>query len=90
MISLLLLLGLVAANESFHSRLHADASAKHGVCAVCALAKGQVDAASSAAPRVAVAGSFSWVLPAFDSVRVQEADFSVASSRGPPASVSSL
>lgn len=90
MAGLLLLLALAAANQQFHARLHADDSVNHGLCAVCALAQGQVDS-----PPV-YAG---WTLTRPFQVRFttphvaplpQEVDLSVASSRGPPASVSLL
>ena len=90
MISLLLALGLVASNEQIHSQLHSDSSATHGTCSVCALAKGQLDAPTISPSFVVAALAFSWIVPALESVAPPATDFSVASSRGPPAVVSSL
>jgi hypothetical protein len=87
---LLLLLGVLVANEQFHARMHADASASHGSCAVCALAKGQLDAPGIFQSVTVSTLSPVWTVPALESAPLPAADFSVASSRGPPASVSSL
>ena len=89
MVSLVLLLGLLASNEGAHLKLHKAEGAHHDTCAVCAVAKGLVDAPASAVPFATVSPSFSWTVPALESDFVSAADFSVASSRGPP-SVSSL
>jgi hypothetical protein len=86
---LLLSLGLLASSESAHLKLHHN-STSHHTCAVCAVAKGLVDAPPASVTLFVRTLSFSWALPVFKSVLVAEADFSVASSRGPPLSISSL
>ena len=90
MVLLVLLLGLLASNEGAHGRLHKRGDTHHATCAVCAVAKGLVDAPLPEVPVATVTPSFSWTIPTFVTVFVPAADFSVASSRGPPASVSSL
>ena len=90
MVALLLLLGLVASNERIHSQLHTDSPATHGSCSVCALAKGQLDAPAIFLSFVVASPSLAWTVPLLRSAPPPAADFSVASSRGPPASISSL
>jgi len=87
---LLLVLGLVASNEWIHAQLHADSPATHGACSVCALAKGQLDAPAISESFGVVLQSLSWIVPSLESVAPPAPDFSVASSRGPPAPASSL
>jgi hypothetical protein len=87
---LLLLLGLLASNERIHSQLHTDSPATHGSCAICAVAKGQLDAPTITQSFAVALLSFSWTIPVLGSARLQTVDLSVASSRGPPASFSSL
>jgi hypothetical protein len=87
---LLLLLGVLASDEGAHFKLHHGKSSHHATCAVCAVAKGLVDAPSPSVTLTTHTLSFAWAIPFFDSVLVQKTDFSVASSRGPPASTSSL
>lgn len=90
MVGLLLLLGLAAANEQFHARLHANDSVKHGPCSVCALAQGQLDT-PAIFPGWALAGPtlVRFISPHVE-VRPLPVEFSVATSRGPPLSVSPL
>jgi len=90
MAGLLLLLGLLASNERIHARLHADSPVTHGSCSVCAIAKGQLDAPTISHSFVAAPLPFAWTLPSLESAPLPAADFSVASSRGPPASASFL
>ena len=90
MVLLVLFLGLLASNEGAHNKLHQRGTAHDATCAVCAVAKGLVDAPASAVQIASVSPSFAWTVPAFESVLLPTADFSVASSRGPPASFSSL
>lgn len=87
---LLLLLGVLAVEEQFHSQLHADEPASHATCAICALAGGQVDAPARFQSVVVPVLSPAWTVPALESAPLPAADFSVASSRGPPAFISSL
>jgi hypothetical protein len=87
---MLLSLGLLASNDSAHLKLHHESSSHHATCAVCAVAKGFLDAPSPSVTLTARTLSFCWALPVFNSVFVPEMDFSAASSRGPPASTSSL
>ena len=90
MAALLLLLGLLASNETFHSRLHDGPADSHGACAICALAKGQLDVPVISLSFGVASLSQSWTVPSLESAPLPAVDFSVASSRGPPASVSSL
>ncbi len=87
---LLLLLGVLAANDQIHARLHADSPASHGSCSVCALAKGQVDVPTVLRSISVLPVSLVWTIPVLESTAPQTIDFSVASSRGPPDSISSL
>jgi hypothetical protein len=87
---LLLLLGVLAAEEQIHSQLHADEPASHATCSICALAGGLVDAPASFQPVVVPVLSPAWTVPALESAPLPAADFSVASSRGPPVFISSL
>lgn len=87
---LLLLLGVLAVNDQIHARLHADSPASHGSCSVCALAKGQVDVSTVLRSISVLPVSLVWTIPVLESTAPQAIDFSVASSRGPPDSVSSL
>lgn len=87
---LLLLLGVLAASEQVHARLHAEETGAHATCSICALSKGQVDAPASFPPVVVSTLSPVWTVPALESALVSTVEFSVASSRGPPAFVSSL
>jgi len=88
--ALVFLLTLAAASERLHLQLNADDGHDHGPCAVCAIAKGQLDA-----PVVPVSAPFAslfvaWTLPFVQTVAPTAVDLSVAPARGPPASVSSL
>jgi hypothetical protein len=87
---LLLVLGLIASNEQIHARLHADSPVPHSSCSVCALAKGQLDAPVIAETFGVALQSLSWIIPSLESVTPSAPDFSVATSRGPPAHASSL
>ncbi len=90
MACLLLGLGLVASNERIHAQLHSDSPATHGACSVCALAKGQLDAPILSPTFIFVELRHSWTVSLFESVTPPTPEFSVASSRGPPALSSSL
>ena len=83
------LMTLTAASERLHLTLHADATHDQGHCVVCAIAKGHLDAPVVTVSETLVSMSVGWTLPSLQSVPLREVDFSVASSRGPPASVSS-
>jgi hypothetical protein len=87
---LLLLLGVLAAEEQIHSQLHADEPASHATCPICALAAGQVDASASFQPVVVPVLSPAWTIPTLEFAPLHAADFSVAWSRGPPVFISSL
>ena len=90
MAALMLLLGLLASNETFHSRLHDGPPGTHGTCSVCALAKGQLDAPAISHSFVVAWLPISWTVPSLESAPLPAADFSVASSRGPPVVIASL
>ena len=84
-------LALFASSVKLHLKLHEDSNAPHqSSCAVCTIAQGQVDSPPATASQLAVPLSVSWTLPGYQATFKKDADFSVASSRGPPASVSSL
>jgi len=87
---LLLLLGVLAASEQVHARLHAEETGAHATCSICALSKGLVDAPASFQPEVASILSPVWTVPALESAFVSTVEFSSASSRGPPGFISSL
>ena len=91
MAPLVLVLSLFASSERLHLKLHGDANVPHqSSCAVCTLAQGQLEFTPATVSQVVAALSISWTLPCFQTAPEADADFSVASSRGPPASVSSL
>ena len=90
MVLLLLLLGLLASNERIHSQLHTDSPATHGSCSVCAVAKGQLDAPTTFPSFACALQPLAWTVPLLESDRLLAVDLSVASSRGPPTSASSL
>lgn len=87
---LLLLLGVLAASEQVHARLHAEEPGAHATCSICALAGGQVDAPASFQSVAVLILSPAWTVPALTSAPLYAAEFSVASSRGPPVIISSL
>jgi len=90
MAALVFVLALFASSEKLHLKLH-DSSAPHqSSCAVCTIAQGQVDFSLATPSPIAVPLSVSWTLPGYQATFKKGADFSVASSRGPPASVSSV
>jgi hypothetical protein len=91
MAAFVFVLALFASNEKLHLKLHEDSNAPHqSSCAVCTIAQGQVDLAPAISSQFAVPLSVSWTLPGYQATFKEDADFSVASSRGPPAAVSSL
>ena len=91
MAALVLVLSLFASSEKLHLKLHEYSNVPHqSSCAVCTIAQGQLDFTPATASQVAAPLSVSWTLPGYQATFKQDADFSVASSRGPPGSVSSL
>jgi hypothetical protein len=85
LVALVVFLSLFAANESLHRELHATSSTHHdGTCAICRVAEGQMDVPVSAVPRIFVPVPVSWAVTHPENPPPQFADFSVASSRGPP------
>jgi hypothetical protein len=91
MAAFVLLLGLFASSEKLHLTLHQDSGAHHHLpCAVCSFAEGQLEIPAANVSEVVAAMSVSWTIPSLQIVLPLEIDFSVASSRGPPLSVSSL
>ena len=91
MATLVLVLSLFASSERLHLKLHEDSNAPHpSSCAVCTIAQGQLEFTPATASQVTAPLSVSWTLPSYQATFKKDADFSVASSRGPPASVSSL
>lgn len=91
MATLVLVLSLFASSERLHLKLHGDSNVPHqSSCAVCTIAQGQLEFTAATVAQTAAPLSVSWTLPCFQAAPEADADFSVASSRGPPASVSSL
>jgi hypothetical protein len=91
MSAIVLLLTVFAACEDLHRQLHQDSAAPHhGPCAVCSVAGGQVELPAVVPSVGRAAPSIAWTLPVVETRLPQAADFSVASSRGPPAPVSSV
>ena len=91
MAALVFVLSVFASSEKLHLALHEDSNAPHqSSCAVCTIAQGQVDFTAATSSQIAVSLSVSWTLPGYQATFKKDADFSVASSRGPPASISSL
>ena len=91
MAALVLVLSVFASSEKLHLTLHEDSNAPHpSSCAVCTIAQGQVDFTPATSSQIAALLSVSWTLPGYHAPFQKDADFSVASSRGPPAFVSSL
>jgi hypothetical protein len=86
---LLLLLTVGSAWRWLHHELHADADHAQTSCAVCALAQGQLDAPPVVVSEIFVSLSVAWTLPSVQAFVPAAIDLSVASSRGPPVSVSS-
>lgn len=90
MAALVLVLSVFAASEKLHLTTHQDtAPTGHGSCAVCSLNKGQVEVPVTVVSGVSTPLSGSWTLPLLVAAWPQPVDLSVASSRGPPVSVSS-
>jgi hypothetical protein len=90
MAAMLLVLTLLASHEKVHAALHQDAAESHPLaCAVCSVAQGQWDVPHSVVPEVVTTLSVTWTVACLEPLTLQGSDFSVASSRGPPASVSS-
>ena len=90
MAGLILLLALVASSERLHNRFHGSSTDGQSPCAICSVVRGHIDAPAPASPASAIALIVAWILPRFESARPQPVDYSVASSRGPPTSSSSL
>ena len=91
MAAAVLVLTVFASSEKLHLTLHENSGVPHdGPCAVCSVAQGHLEVPTPVVSAVFAALSVSWTLPSLKTAAPTEADFSVASSRGPPASVSSL
>ena len=88
MAGLVLLLALFASNGSLHKSLHDEAEGHAEECAVCSIAKGHLDVSLRAVSEVFAPLSVFWTIPRPQNAPPRSADFSVASSRGPPAFVS--
>jgi len=91
MVGVVLLLAVFSSSEGLHLKLHQDSTApQHGPCAICSVVQGHLELPVADASGVFASSSVSWTLPASLDIASPDADFSVASSRGPPVSVSSL
>jgi hypothetical protein len=90
MAGLILLLALVASSESLHHQFHGNSTDGQSPCAICSVVRGHMDAPASTLPQAAVSMFFAWTLPRVESAMPHPVDYSVASSRGPPASTASL
>jgi len=89
LVGLILLLTLASTCHWLHNQLHASADHDQTPCAVCTIAKGQLDAPVVAVSEVFASLSVAWTVPSFQTAPLCAIDVSVAPSRGPPASVSS-
>jgi hypothetical protein len=87
--TLVFLMSLATASDGLHLKLHGDASHNHGPCAVCTIAKGQLDAPLIHVSEVFASLSVAWTLPSVQTIVRAAIDLAVAPSRGPPATVSS-
>jgi len=90
MTALVLWLSLVASSDCLHHQFHGNAPDGQSPCAICSVVRGHMDAPTSASPEAAVTLFIAWTLPHVESAMPHPVDYSVASSRGPPASTSSL
>lgn len=85
-----LVITFLGASERLHNQFHADdAEHRHSSCAVCALIQGQVDVPAADVSEIVRTLSVAWTLPSDSNFVLVSSDLSVASSRGPPVSVSS-
>ena len=87
--TIVFLMTIASASAGLHFKLHTDATHDHGTCAVCTIAKGQLDTPVAPVSEVFASLSVAWTIPSVQSVQPCAIDLSVAPSRGPPASVSS-
>lgn len=90
MTALVLWLCLVASSDSLHHEFHSSSAEGPNPCAICSVVRGHMDAPTPVGPVAAVILSVVWTLPQLESAMPLSVDDSVASTRGPPASVSSL
>ena len=90
MAGLVLWLALIASSDCLHHQFHGNSTEGQSPCAICSVVRGHMDASTSASPEAAVPLSFAWIQPRIESAMPHPVDCSVASSRGPPASFSSL
>jgi hypothetical protein len=84
-----LLLTLASSFHRLHGQLHSPAEHDHSPCAICTIAKGQLDTPVVSVSEVFASLSVAWTLPAVQVIVPAAIDLSVAPSRGPPVSVSS-
>jgi len=87
---LVLWLALVASSDSLHHQFHGHAVDGHSPCAPCSVVRGHMDTPTPVNPAAAVSRSVVWTLPDLESALPSPVDGAVASTHGPPASVSSL
>ena len=87
--TLVFLMTLATASEGLHFKLHTGDTHNHGPCAICSIAKGQLDAPDVAVSEVFASLSVAWTVPSLQTVSPRAIDLSVAPNRGPPVSVSS-
>lgn len=85
----ILLLTLASACHWLHHQLHAATDHDQTPCAVCSIAKGQMDTPVVVVSEVFAALSVAWTLPSVQVVAPAAIDLSLAPGRGPPVSVSS-
>ena len=90
MTALVLWLCLVASSDGLHHEFHSSSAEGPNPCAICSVVRGRIDTPAPESPAPALALSIAWTLPQLQSAMPSPVDGSVASTRGPPASVSSL
>lgn len=90
MTGLVLWLPLVASSEFLHQQFHGHAMEGPSPCAICSVVRGHLDAPAPLTPAPTLVLSLAWTLPQLQFALPSPVDGSVASTRGPPASISSL
>jgi hypothetical protein len=90
MAGLVLWLALLASSDCLHHQFHGSSTDGQSPCAICSVVRGHMDAPTSASPEATVALVVAWTLPRLESTMPHPVDGWGDSTRGPPASLSSL
>lgn len=89
LVLLVVLMTFASASAGLHGQFHSNSTDDHGPCAVCTIAKGQLDTPVVSVSEVFASLSVAWTVPSLQTAPPCVIDLSVAPSRGPPVSVSS-